>query len=104
MELIMAITITRDKGRYTNEAEEFLNQYADAFGEVVRATMEKRLGKVEYKLTLYNKDGDTLIFENSLTAGYVGGGSNGTYRVLQKCGFNITEEYIHTTEKFDLVK
>ena len=87
-------------------AESFLNRHIVSFGNIVRAVMKKTPNKEEYILWLYNPNGDVMVFNDYLTSGYNGAGSDATLRVLQRCGFDVTKNFIEdkANENFVLYK
>ena len=88
----------------TREALEFFELNKESFGEVVKAQMEADKMKIEYRLTLENKDKEKMIFNGGFSSGYQGEGCRGTLKVLKECGFDINLEYISNNLNFILEK
>lgn len=88
----------------TREALEFFELNKESFGEVVKAQMEADKIKIEYRLTLENKDKEKMIFNGGFSSGYQGEGCRGTLKVLKECGFDIDLEYISDNLNFILEK
>lgn len=88
----------------TREALEFFELNKESFGEVVKAQMEADKMKIEYRLTLENKDKEKMIFNGGFSSGYQGEGCRGTLKVLKGCGFDIDLEYISDNLNFILEK
>ena len=100
----MAITIEFNNACTTHFAIETFKKYKEAFGNVVSAEMSSQKGEVEYKFVLTNDKGEQIRFMGECTAGYVGEGPNGTYRILKLAGFNVEEEFTHKNSSFSLKK
>lgn len=88
----------------TQDALKFFKTNKESFGEVVKAQMESNKIKIEYKLTLENKDNEKMIFNGGFSSGYQGEGCRGTLKVLKECGFDIDLEYISNNPNFILEK
>lgn len=88
----------------TREALEFFELNKESFGEVVKAQMEADKMKIEYRLTLENKEKEKMIFNGGFSSGYQGEGCRGTLKVLKECGFDIDLEYISDNLNFILEK
>lgn len=100
----MAIIIKANNGCATEYAVKFFQRYKDAFGYVVKAEMTSQPVQVEYKLVLTNDIGEEIEFNGECTAGYMGEGPGGTYRILKAAGFDVELEYIQQNKKFILEK
>jgi len=96
--LILAITIEFNNACTTHFAVETFEKYKEAFGNVASAEMSSKKREAEYEFVLTNDKGEQMRFMGECTAGYVGEGPNGTYRILKMAGFSIEEEFIHTEE------
>ena len=96
--MILAITIEFNNACATHFAVETFEKYKEAFGSVVSAEMKSD------KFTLTNDKGEKIWFAGECTAGYVGEGPNGTYRILKMAGFDIKEEFIYENSSFSLKK
>lgn len=87
---------------WTGKAIEIYKRYKEAFGEVVKAEMKSIPKEIKFELTLTNTEGEKMVFKGPLTSGYLGEGSDGTYRVLLECGFDITDKFVENNANFTL--
>ncbi|WP_443660933.1 hypothetical protein [Clostridium algidicarnis] len=97
----MPIILNTDIGA-PRESIEFYERYKEAFGEVISVEMISIPKNTDFKLTLINAQGEELLFDGGLTAGYLGEGCRATQRVLALAGFTIDDEFIKSHTSFKL--
>ncbi|MCB2309263.1 hypothetical protein LGL08_22140 [Clostridium estertheticum] len=99
----MAIILNTDIGT-SKESIEFYKRYKEAFGEIISVEMISVPKNTDFKLTLINTEGEELLFDGGLTAGYLGQGCRATQKVLALAGFPIDDEFIETHTSFKLTR